>query len=206
MRYLRQACLIVVLVFTLVSNLPKNSFAGNYVVVGRPVNADVWNELFESWHTRSISVAIAMNGKKATLLFKADVGLSLARVYVDYDSRTQSQLMEIIDTAIRYSGIAKDNKANVTKAIGCLGDDEYKICDESGGAFRENQIGFRFFSANDGRQTSLIVSMIDEGNQFYKESFYLGLDEMRAFKATLEQIPDALKEAKRNDDQKKLFN
>lgn len=109
------------------------------------------------------------------IIFQCETNLGKAKVLVYNSKKTIEKLKNAILKAIEWSDVAKKNSADGTKSLGCFGQDKWDLCEKEGTTFDKNQMGLRFFATNKGKQTNLIISLVDRDNQFIKTSIYLDL-------------------------------
>ena len=139
------------------------------------------------------------------LLFKGETALGDATVMIPSSVEKIEKLQKSVMKAIEWSDVAKKNKADATKSLGCFGSDKYSICEKEGTAFDENQIGLKFFSAKNGNQTNLIVTLVDRDNQFIKSTIYIELPEINKMLNAIKQIETVFKKARKTAKDQKLF-
>ena len=159
------------------------------------------------WTKRGFSIWVGISESKTPyIFFKGDTGIKIATVSVIDSVEVRDKLFSAVSKAISWSEIAKSNNADTSKTLGCFGHDPYDICEGSdGGAFDTNQMSLSFFSANSGKQTDLIIKIIDRNNQFYKESIYLDQDAMKKLLTVIENVDDAMVKARETSNKQDLF-
>jgi hypothetical protein len=204
-RIATKIAMIIAVIFG-VSVWSTPSFAVNIYRVGDIIAADSHVKSLNIWRKRNFSIWVGVyESGTRFLMFKSETGLRDADVMVTYDSSIQFELERIVVKGIEWARIAKANKAETEKGIGCLGGDDYEFCKNRGHAFEENQIGFSFLSANEGKQTNLILSLVDQSNQFYNATLYLDVAEMKLLQGLIAKIPEALKKAVQKSKKRGLF-
>lgn len=185
----------------------SSAFGANSYIVGEPVEGKVYNKLLKRWSTKQfVLMAIIDQKTKAKILMAgADTGVGPARVLVAYTPEVKKGLEIGVSKAIKWSKVAKKNKADADKGIGCYGEPT-KSCRSAGAAHRENQLGLRFFSSNAGKQTDLILSVIDTSNQFIKAELYLDPSAMKTLLQNVKMIDQTFAKAQIQAKKHDLFN
>jgi len=214
-------CLTVALLFGC-SGVCKSLEAANFYKVATEISGSSYNEVWKNWVKRDVSIHVGQlnpdnlyidanklisenNGQRFYVLFEAETGLGSARVYLEYTSWVRKRLEGAIKKSIKWAEIAKDNKADVSKPLRCFGDDKYDQCANDGRAREKNQMGFSFFATNGGKQTSLIITIIDFDNSFRSETIYLDLLGMKQLMTTILKIPDKFKYVQKQYENRALF-
>lgn len=195
---------IVFLIFGFIA--ANSAFAFNIYRVGDVIQGREHNEILNRWLDREFSIWVGVGDKrKEYILFEAETGLSKATVMVNNTKSIREKLKKAVSKAIEWSDVAKKNNADTTKGLGCFGVDKYNLCEKNSTAFEEGQMSLKFFSANNGSQTDLIISVIDRDNQFYKASIYITISEMKKLLKTVEGIEVAFEKARETAKNRDLF-
>ncbi len=180
--------------------------AFNIYRVGDVVHGREHNEMLNRWIERDFSIWVGVDERNNEyIFFKGDTGLSTAVVMVDNTKSIREKFTSAVSKAIEWSGVAKKNKADTTKGLGCFGVDKYGICEKNSSAFDEGQMSLKFFSANSGSQTDLIVDIVDRDNQFYKASIYIETSEMKKLLSAAKGIEAAFMKARETAKNQDLF-
>ena len=199
---LRNLIVCISLMAVLVSPV-ANAF--NIYRVGEIVEGRSYNDLMKRWSKRGFSIWVGISESKTPyIFFKGDTGINTASVSVIDSVEVRDKLFSDVAKAISWSEIAKSNNADTSKRLSCFGSDPYDLC-RDGGAFDTNQMSLSFFSANGGKQTDLIIKIIDRDNQFYKESIYLDQKAMNKLLSVIERIDDAMAKARETLNKQDLF-
>ncbi len=198
---------LITIIFIILGLVTANSaFAFNIYRVGELVNGREHNDMLNRWLDRDFGIWVGVDDKgNEHILFKADTGLSKATVMVDNTKSIREKLKKAVTKAIEWSAVAKKNKADTTKGLSCFGVDKYNLCEKNSAAFDEGQMSLKFFSANNGSQTDLIIDIIDRDNQFYKASIYITTSEMKKLLKAVEGIEAEFKKARKTAKNKALF-
>ncbi len=183
---------------------PANAF--NVYRVGDEITARAYVDVLKQWTNRQFSIWVGI-GDDGTeyIFFRGETGLRDADVREFYNQKIQQKLEHYIAKGIEWSGIAKQNNADTSKAIGCFGSDAHGLCAKKGNAFEANQMGVSFFANNGGRQTDLILDIWDRRNQFVEEQLYLNLSAMKQLERVVKQIPETFERARKTVKQQDLF-
>ena len=195
--------------FTLLFSLlviSSTAHAFNIYRVGDVVHGREHNEMLNRWIERDFSIWVGVDERNNEyIFFKGDTGLSTATVMVDNTKSIREKFTSAVSKAIEWSEVAKKNKADTTKGLGCFGVDKYGICEKNSSAFDEGQMSLTFFSANSGNQTDLIVDIVDRDNQFYKASIYIETSEMKKLLSAAKGIEAAFVKARETAKNQDLF-
>ena len=185
----------------------QEAHAFNIYRVGEEIIGQEYNDVWKRWFDKKFSIWVGVSENNTEyIFFKGETGLGDATVMVEYSKTTREKLRKAVEKAIEWSDVARKNQADTTKNLGCFGwDDEYNSCMISGSAFVKNQMGLRFFASNSGKETSLIISIIDRDNQFIKASIYVNLPETKKMLNALDQIEIVFKKARKTAKDQKLF-
>lgn len=198
--------LLVILSLALGASVCRSeASAFNIYQVGSVVIGQEHNEVWKRWFDKKFSIWVGAHRKDENLIFKAETGLGDATVTVNYTKAVRDKLERAVTKAIEWSEVAKKNQADTTKGLGCFGNDLYGICEKDGNAFEENQMGLSFFAANGGKQTNLVIDIIDDGNQFIKATIYIDLPQMKQLLGNIQSIETAMKQARETASKQNLF-
>lgn len=171
------------------------TYAANFYQVGGVMEGEAYNDALKTWVEREFRLKVVLDErKKEHLFFVADTGLGDAYVRVLYSKALRQKLESAILKAIKWSEIARKHKADTLKPIGCFGI-QTDPCKEYGEAHRQGQLGLKFFAANEGEQTDLVISIIDRDNQFIKTRLHLDPPRMKKLLANIRKIDHAFKKA-----------
>lgn len=203
-RRLRASTLFLILIFAFL--VSQNVYAFNIYQVGEEITGQEYNDMWKRWFDKKFSIWVGISEDNTEhIFFKGETGLGDATVMVQHSKTIREKLRKAIVKAIEWSDVAQKNKADTEKSLGCFGQDEYGICEKGGTAFEENQMGLKFFAANSGQQTNLIISLVDSDNQFIETSIYIELQEMKKMLNAVNQIENTLKKAHETTKDQKLF-
>jgi len=184
----------------------QKAYAFNIYRVGEEMIGQEYNDVWKRWFDKEFSIWVGVSEDNTEyLFFKGETGLGDATVMVQNYKTTREKLRKAVVKSIEWSDVARENGADATKSLGCFGRDKYGLCEEHGTAFDENQMGLTFFAANSGKQTNLIISLVDRDNQFIKTSIYIDLQEMKKMLNVVDQIESTLEKARKTVKDKKLF-
>ncbi|MEO7862992.1 MAG: hypothetical protein ABIU05_21650 [Nitrospirales bacterium] len=193
------ACLSL---FAVACLLPSPAAGTSLYQVGDVVVGESYNDFWKQWMKRSFSILVGVE----ELVFEADTGLGEAHVSPQHTPEENVERLErMLVIAKEWSRIAKHNHADTSKALGCFSNHDDDICEKYGGPNHQNQMGLRFLSGNEGQQASLIIELIDRGNQFKHETIYFDSHQISALLKNLKQMPAAMKKAKQASAKQDLF-
>jgi len=197
----------VIFIFIMLTCLISHeAYAFNTYLVGEEIVGQGYNDVWKRWYKRKFSIWVGVRGNAEFIFFVGETGLGDATVMVDDYEALREKFKNAIKKAIEWSNVARKNQADTKKSLGCFAqDDRFNICEETGLAFKENQMGLSFFATNGGRQTNLIISIVDRNNQFIKTSIYVDLPEMIKLLKVVDQIEGAFQKARKTAKDQKLF-
>lgn len=184
----------------------SNTVAMNTYLVGDVVTGQEYNDVLKEWIDRKISIWVGVDESKIEYIaFEGETGLGDATVIFKYDKGKKEKLERLVKKAIKWAEVARNNKADTSKALGCFGYDPNNTCGEWGSAFERNQMSFKFFAANGGQQTTLVIGIIDRDNQFIRTTIYIDSHEMKKLLNNIQGIETALKKARETANKQDIF-
>lgn len=194
----------IILMLACLASQEANAF--NIYLVREEIVGQEYNDVWKRWFDKKFSIWVGVSENNTEyIFFKGETGLGDATVMVQNSKTTREKLRKAVVKAIEWSDVARKNQADTTKSLGCFGRDKYDLCEKNGEAFDENQVGLKFFAANSGKQTNLIINIVDRDNQFIKASIYVDLPEMKKMLDAVYQIESALEKARKTAKDQKLF-
>jgi hypothetical protein len=196
--------LLLSLVSVLISVTVSPAKAGNVYQAGEVITGQVYNELVKAWFDHDVTIFAGIDEDSPYIYVQAETGLANAVVAIEDEPATRKRLIGAVEKALYWSDVARNNSADTLKLLGCFGRDPYGVC-ESHGAFEEGQLSLSFFAANSGRQTNLILQIIDRSNQFIKADIYLDPPQMRQLLAALQDLDRVIAHARRMQAKDNLF-
>ncbi|WP_404419021.1 hypothetical protein [Marinospirillum sp.] len=201
----RRLATTFVLLFSLLA-ISSAAKAFNIYRVGDVVKGREHNEMLNRWIERDFSIWVGVDERNSEyIFFKVNTALSTATVMVENTKSIKEKFTDAVSKAIDWSEVAKKSKADTTKGLGCFGVDRYGHCEKNSSAFDEGQMGLKFFSANSGNQTDLIVDIVDRNNQFYKATIYIETVEMKKLLSAAKGIEAAFLKARETANNQDLF-
>jgi hypothetical protein len=150
--------------------------------LGTKVTGKSYNDILKRWISRDVRLFLVLDDDAESKIFylvvETGLGDAKAILATDFESLPQEKFEEVLKKALVWSKVAKKNKADVTKTLGCFSyrvtyGQATKICTELGTAEKPGEIGLKFFSAEGGKQTDVILSIVDRDNQFLQTTLYL---------------------------------
>ncbi len=203
MKRLRLAILLLILLAVSVSSAQAVSLHP----VGTPVKGKEYYSMQKRWYEREFSVWMGVtNNKKILLVFKGETGVGTATVLGRDAMRSSNKLLKAVSKALEWAEIARDNYADTSRGLGCFGPDPYGTCEKSSTATEAGQMSLRFFSANEGRQTDLIIQIIDGQDAIKEAKIYIDYEGMKKLRDVIFQIRDVYQKAKENAEKQDLFD
>ena len=177
--------------------------------LGTKVMGKSHNDILKRWVSRDVRVFLVLGDdselKFFYLVVETGLGNAKAIIGTDIDSLPQEQFAWVLKKALAWSKLAKKHKAEVDKTLGCFGywvtyGKATKSCMERGVAEKKGEIGLQFFSTEGGKQTNVILSIVDSDNQFLRTELYLEpkgvLQLLKNLRNVDEQFAKAVKDRK----------
>lgn len=190
---------VVIVLFVLLAVVfATNVQAFTIYRVGSEIRGQEYNDASKEWLDRRFSVWVGIDEEKTELIyFMGDSSASgVATVRVKNSKDLRAELETAVSRAIEWSKIARMNKADANKVLGCFGD-----CS----AEAENRMGLRFLAANSGKQTDLVIKMVDMDNQSITAYMHLELSEMVKLLKVIKGISEAMEKAGDASSKQDLF-
>lgn len=196
METLRNVVIVLFALFALV--FATNAQAFNIYRVGDEIRGKEYNEASKKWLNRGFSVWVGIDENNTELIyFIGDSSTSgIATVTVRNSKDVQAKLETAVSKAIEWSEIARKNKADGSKSLGCFGD-----CSADAG----NRMGLTFFAANSGKQTDLVIKMVDVHNESITAFMCVELSEMVKLLQVVRGIDESMERAKDTAGKQDLF-
>lgn len=197
---------VMLICITLLCGFPKAQAYSLYRV-GDEIVGKKYNEVYKRWFHNEFSIWVGIDHRNTEyIFFKGETALGDATVMVKNTKATRGKLKTAVAKAIEWSGIARKNQADTLKSLGCFGRNAYNLCEEHGKALEKNAMGLSFFANNGGKQTDLILSIIDQDNKFIKTTIYIDVPEMKKLLNVVEEIQIGFEKARKIAKNQKLFN
>lgn len=196
METLRNVVIVLFALFAVV--FATNVQAFDIYRVGDEIRGKEYNDASKKWLDRSFSVWVGMDEDNTELVyFIGDSSASgVATVMVRNIKNVQAKLETAVSKAMEWSEIARKNKADGSKNLGCFGD-----CSADAG----NRMGWTFFAANSGKQTDLVIKMVDVHNESITAFMCVELSEMVKLLQVVRGIDEAMERARDAASKQDLF-
>jgi len=196
METLRNVVIVLLALFAVV--FATNVQAFDIYRVGDEIRGKEYNDASKKWLDRSFSVWVGMDEDNTELVyFIGDSSASgVATVMVRNSKDVQAKLETAVSKAMEWSEIARKNKADGSKSLGCFGD-----CSTEAG----NRMGWTFFAANSGKQTDLVIKMVDVHNESITAFMCVELSEMVKLLQVVRGIDEAMERARDAASKQDLF-
>ena len=183
----------------------QNVYAVNIYRVGEEIIGQDYDDVWKRWFDKKFSVWVGVEDNYEGILFKAETGLGIVTVTDKNSKIMREKLRKAVVKAIEWSDVARKNRADASNSLGCFGYGIIGFSEESGTAFDENQMCLKFFAANGGTQTNLIISLVDRRNKFIKTTIYLNLQKMKEMLNVVDQIESTFEKARKTAKDQMLF-
>ena len=196
METLRNVVIVLLALFAVV--FAANVQAFDIYRVGDEIRGKEYNDASKKWLDRSFSVWVGIDKDHTELVyFIGDSSASgVASVMVRNSKDVQAKLETAVSKAMEWSEIARKNKADGSKSLGCFGD-----CSADAG----NRMGWTFFAANSGKQTDLVIKMVDVHNESITAFMCVELSEMVKLLQVVRGIDEAMERARDAASKQDLF-
>lgn len=143
-----------------------------------------YNKLLNKWLEHDIYVYVDSG---ANTYIATNAGLKASAIVT---KAIYKQLMETLEKAVKWHGIAKDKELETTKV---LADFQYKD------GISMKGVKMTFFTAKKGKQTNLILDIIDFDNPFKKSNLYLDLENTKKLLEAVKAVPETYKKLLKNE-------
>lgn len=169
---------IVFVIFTFL--VSQNVYAFNTYQVGEEITGREYNDVLERWFNKKFSIWVGISGHTEYIAFQGETGLGNATVWVRNSKTIRTKLRKSVVKAIEWSEVARKNKVDTIKSLDYFdGRDGHPYTYRHGTSTKKNEMSLKFFATNSGKQTDLIISLVDQDNQFIKTPIYICLQEMK---------------------------
>lgn len=155
------------------------------VVIGR-----VMNDFTSQWATIGVTVFVDDDGAA----YLRGMSESVLQVRGILEAGDSERFAKALKKGLKWSAIAKKEKMEVTKDLGIF---LRSINTDAG------NVKLTFFSANQGLQTDIILSMSDFTSEYRKMEVYINTINVKVLLKLVERIPEtvkSLREAKKKAD------
>lgn len=171
--------------------------------VGAKVQGQSYNETLRRWIPRAFQMVVGI-GQDGTvwLFFDGEASLGTATAETIYSTAERDKLRHAAEKTLEWAKIARDNKTDASRFFSCVGWDAEHCSD---GAYKQNQMGMRFFASNEGQLQYLVLEIIDRRNRFIATTIYLEPDAVRAFLDNVNRLDETVAAAKETTGKKHLF-
>jgi len=106
------------------------------------------------------------------------------------------QLVSLLKKGLEWGEKANKEKVEITKELGAF---------TRKSNHHQNGISLTFFSANEGKQTDVIVKIIDFNDMYKKIDLYCNPEQVKQLIALLEKAPETCKKLKANESKSDMF-
>jgi len=163
--------------------------AGNLFHVGDVVARD-WSDLFDRFREETVSIYVTTERHRDFVVFRVKGGYPEGYAKIEYAESVQGMMESAVEKAIRYSRIAKDNQADVSKEFGCFKGGQFGLS-----RCYSSSLRFEFFSNNSGSQTDLILSIEEDYPHDGWRRIYFGELQQHQLLSVVKRIPKAFDKA-----------
>jgi len=166
--------------------LTASAAAASTRVVQGSATAKSYNEVWRKWD--NVPLAVYVDDSSNAYIMGTDGGIIKARGFLSQSDT--SKVLALLRKSQEWVATAQAKKLEVTKELG-------RFMRRSD--FSENGVALQFFAANEGRQTDVILTLVDFDNQFYRLELYLDPSQVAALIGLLERVPETISELKKHE-------
>lgn len=159
----------ILLAFAISFTLMAFNEAQAYPQVGETVVGDEYVKAIDQVVKRNFRIFVSADKGRERIIFSGDNSIGSAYTLIEYNENNVRVLDEVISKALEWAKVAKENKAEAQKPLGCFGMSGLLPVDCDGYAHGANGLAFRFVSGFQGEVIFLSITMVDIGNK-YKEA------------------------------------
>lgn len=158
--------------------------------IGDSVVGYEYDREWKQWFRKDLGVWAGRNEKKEIDVFmRISTNLGDVTVVLDGSGDIARQKFETaVSRAIKWVEIARNKKVAANRSLGCFGTNITNNCDLTGVATRKGEMGLRFFSSNDAKQISLIITTIAEKKDYINGAVYFGPTQMQKLLAIISSV------------------
>lgn len=198
----------MVLGLTILSGIMTTpAFSMNLYRVGDEIAGESYNELMQKWLSRNLTVRVGIDERgQEYMVFIGETGYGEAAVYVPYNDDEVEPLKRMLTQSKDWVSVAKHNRADTDKALGCFPEETFLPCQMSGVPGAENQMGVRFFATHDGQLSRLILDLADQNNRYKRAAIYFDQQGIDKLIKAAQQLGPALARAKETARKQHLFD
>ena len=149
------------------------------------------NAVMESWSTEPIAIYVDHAGNT---YIQGGESIIFARGFLYPNERIK--VIELLEKALQWAKTARKEQVEVSKPLGSF---------MKGKSYGEHGVKLTFFSSNKGRQTDVILHMVDFDNMFNQITLYLNTMAVLELLDLLKKVPATLEELKVNEAKAELF-
>lgn len=169
----------------LVAAGPESSLAGTRTVDGNATGR-YHNDVLKRW--TNVPIVVYVDDASNAYIMSSDGGIVKARGLLSpTDTR---EALALLRKSQNWVKTAKAEGLEVTKELGTF---------MRGSRYERNGVGLQFFSANGGKQTDVILQLVDFENQFFKLDLYLNPDQVADLIRLMERVPETVAELKKHN-------
>jgi len=150
-----------------------------------------FNDVWTSWSDYPIHVYVDL---EANVYIRG--GESLLKATGHISGKQLKQMIALLKKSAVWAEKAKDNQIEITKPLGSfLTETEY----------HKQGVDLKFFSADKGNQTDVILHIHDFDNMFTEIKLYLNEDQVQALLGLLQKVPETYRELKSQKDKSRML-
>jgi len=173
------------LMLVVIVAIPAAAFAGTRTVEGN-ATGKYYNDVWNRWS--KVPMAVYVDDAGSAYIMGTDGGIMKARGFLaPSDTKKVAALLRKSQEWVK---TARAKKLEVTKKLGTF---------MRGSDFQRNGVALKFFAANEGKQTDVILSLVDFDNQFYKLDLYLDPGQVKQLIGLLDRVPATVAELKKQN-------
>ncbi len=197
---------LILLLVTWICFAPTSASCLNSYQVGEAIEGETYSEATKAWNKRELSLWVGIDSSgEEFVLFSAEGGIGEVNVWMPYASGEVAKIEKLLIKATEWINIARSNRVDTSKVLGCFPDAQYLICERDGTPHGRRQLGIRFFAINDGQTSGVIFDMADGDNQFRRATIQFGPTEIEKLLQSLHKVEHTFKKARDMAKKQDLF-
>jgi len=196
--------IITLLIFT--TSVTAGTVSNPYKA-GETINGTAYRTALKKWINIDFIIYVGIDNEGIEyIFFHLSKPIFPVTVNQTYNLDKVKKLKIAIEKAIKWVDVAKKNKADTVKALGCFGDGADEECINTGEALKQSQLALKFHSWDNGNIAELSLSFVDEVTDFKTEEINLDIPNMKLFISALSDIEKAMEKARSAKKNENLFD
>ena len=197
---------ILITLFILTTSVSAGTVSNRYKAA-ETINGTAYRTALKEWINIDFIVYVGIDNEgDEYIFFHLSKPIFPVTVNQPYDLDKVKNLKIAIQKAIKWVDVAKKNKADTVKVLGCFGNGADEECKLSGEALKRSQLALKFHSWDNGKVAKLSLSFVDETTNFKTEEINLDIPNMKLFISALNEIEKSMEKARSAKKNEILFD